>query len=151
LHCCRLSKEHSNRELQHVVVSQADRPSGSTKGSKLSHAAASAAVLGEDASQLAAGQQTAVPAVLSTEAAASAVVGTGAGVTRRRGWFGRRKDGEGKDVVAVKGDGEYKPKDVPVKVGVWHTSFFCALSAGVDSKVCTIGWTVLHPRCCAVC
>lgn len=117
---CRLSKELSSRELQHVVVGPAD----SSAASKLAGAAASAAVTGYEAARLAAGQSAAVPAVLSTEAAASAVVGTGAGAAQRRGWFGRLGKGKGKarDGKALAGgveqDGaEDKSKEEPVKVG----------------------------------
>ena len=117
---CRLSKELSSRELQHVVVGHADSPAAS----KHAGAAASAAVTGDEAARLAAGQTAAVPAVLSTEAAASAVVGTGAGATQRRGLFARLRKGKGKaaddkaQAGGVEQDGvEDKPKDEPVKVG----------------------------------
>lgn len=118
----RLSREHSNRELQHVVISQA----GEASDTKLANAAASATVVGEEASKLSAGQRAAMPAALSTEAAASAVVGTGAGATRRRGWFGRARKGEGVDgkagAAVEQSDSEDKPKEQPVKVSVGSRS-----------------------------
>lgn len=109
--CRRLSKELS-KELQQVVVGEEPAGQGTS-------AAASAAANGEAASILVAGQPTAVPAALSTEAAAAAAVGTGAGVTRRRGWFSR---GAGKGSGAKEGpvvkavDEEEKTEEEAVKV-----------------------------------
>jgi hypothetical protein len=113
--CGRLSQEQS-RDLQHVLVSNDSHKGAST-------AAAAAAVAGEAAGKLAMGQPTAVPAPFSTEAAAAAAVGTGAGVTRRRGWFGRKKVGTGSVAdgkLAITKDGEENPKEEPVKVQWWQ-------------------------------
>lgn len=112
-----------------------------------SKAAAAAAANGEDASRLVGGQPTMIPAALSTEAAAAAAVGSGAGLTRRKGWFSRSRAGKG---VAADGtladtqDGEEKPKEQPVKVGrlggdmlmlagvMWQTHLGADLQGRVD-------------------
>lgn len=109
---CRLSKEHS-KDLQSVVVVNG-------AASKAAAAAAAAAANGEDASRLVGGQPTAIPAALSTEAAAAAAVGSGAGLTLRKGWFSRGRAGKGgaaDGTLADAQDGEEKPKEQPVKVG----------------------------------
>jgi hypothetical protein len=120
---CRLSKEHS-RDLQSVVV-----------GNGSSNKAASAAASGEDASRLVASQPTAIPAALSTEAAAAAAVGSGAGLTRRRGWFSRGRAGKGGAAADGKlgdesQDEEEKPKEQPVKVCGLVLGFWLVLFVG---------------------
>lgn len=149
--CCRLSKELS-RELQQVVVGEEPAGQGTS-------AAAFAAANGEAASILVAGQPTAVPAALSTEAAAAAAVGTGAVVTRRRGWFSR---GAGKGSGANDGpvvktvDAEEKVEEEAVKVRLQsghrelclhlHPACPAAMHCGVENWPCFL----CGPLCCSI-